>query len=140
MILLYPKLENSEKLKIIDICTEVTITTNSNLQLIASILIQDASFLVQEDIIQSIITNGSVPTDKRIKIFIKYSSKYDNNFVDSFLKSLGGDYAEITNTSLKAKLLKTEEHRKLLDIISNKNYISSYSVKEKYYMVNHKRK
>lgn len=133
-------LENSEKLKIIDICTEDTITTNSNLQLIASILIQDASFLVQEDIIQSIITNGSVPTDKRIKIFIKYSSKYDNNFVDSFLKSLGGDYAEITNTSLKAKLLKTEEHRKLLDIISNKNYISSYSVKEKYYMVNHKRK
>jgi hypothetical protein len=133
-------LENSEKLKIIDICTDDTIKTNSNLQLIATILIQDASFLIQEGIIQSIITNGSVPNDKRIKIFIKYSSNYDNNFVDLFLKSLGGDYAEITNTSLKAKLLKTEENKKLLYIISNKNYISSYSEKEMYYMVNHKRK
>lgn len=140
LVLLSTVFENPEKLKILNTCNADTIKTNANLQLIASILLQDASFTVDDEIIESILINGSIPTDNRIKIFIKYSSKYDNTFIDSFLKSLGGDYAEITNTSLKAKLIKTEEHRKLLDIIDNKNYISSYSEKEKYYMVNHKRK
>lgn len=140
LVLLSTVFENPEKLKILNTCNADTIKTNVNLQLIASILLQDASFTVDDEIIESILINGSIPTDNRIKIFIKYSSKYDNTFIDSFLKSLGGDYAEITNTNLKAKLIKTEEHRKLLDIIDNKNYISSYSEKEKYYMVNHKRK
>ncbi|OYX86521.1 MAG: hypothetical protein B7Y83_01120 [Flavobacteriales bacterium 32-34-25] len=140
LILLSTALENPEKLKIINICSTDTIKTNANLQLIASILLKDASFTVDDEIIKSILINGSVPIDNRIKIFIKYSSKYDNEFIDSFLKSLGGDYADITNTSLKAKLKKTDEHRKLLDIIEHKNYISSYSEKEKHYMVNHKRK
>lgn len=140
LVLLSRVLENPEKLKIIKTCSIDTIKTNANLQLIASTLLNDASFTVDDEIIISILINGSVLTDNRIKIFIKYSSKYDNEFIDSFLKSLGGDYADITNTSLKAKLVKTEENRKLLDIIENKNYISSYSEKDKHFMVNHKRK
>ena len=140
LILLSTALENSEKLKIINICSTDTIKTNANLHLIASILLRDASFTVDDEIIKSILINGSVPIDNRIKIFIKYSSKYDNEFIDSFLKSLGGDYADITNTSLKAKLVKSEDHNKLLFIIKHKGYISSYSEKEKHYMVNHKRK
>lgn len=140
LVLLSRILENPEKLKIIKTCSIDTIKTNANLQLIGSILLNDASFTVDDEIIISILINGSVLTDNRIKIFIKYSSKYDNEFIDSFLKSLGGDYADITNTSLKAKLVKTEENRKLLDIIENKNCISSYSEKDKHFMVNHKRK
>ncbi|WP_026713468.1 YobI family P-loop NTPase [Flavobacterium daejeonense] len=140
LVLLSRALENPEKLKIINTCSIDTIKTNANLQLIASILLNDASFTVDDEIIKSILINGSVPTDNRIKIFIKYSSKYDNAFIDSFLKSLGGDYADITNTSLKAKLVKSEDHNKLLFIIKHKGYISSYSEKEKHYMVNHKRK
>ena len=140
LVLLSTVLENHEKLKIIDTCSPDTIKTNSNLQLIASILLKDASFTVDDEIKESILINGSIPTDNRIKIFIKYSSKYDNTFIDSFLKSLGGDYTDITNTSLKAKLVKSEDHNKLLFIIKHKGYISSYSEKEKHYMVNHKRK
>ncbi|MFA9193392.1 hypothetical protein AAGV33_03165 [Flavobacterium sp. FBOR7N2.3] len=140
LVLLSTIFENPEKLKIINTCSTDIIKTNANLELIASILLKDASFTVDDEIIKSILINGSVPTDNKIKIFIKYSSKYDNAFIDSFLKSLGGDYAEITNTSLKAKLVKSEDHNKLLFIIKHKGYISSYSEKEKHYMVNHKRK
>lgn len=132
--------ENQEKLKIINLCDHDTIKTNNNLQLIALIVLKDPSFLIEEDIVESIIINGSIDPKVRIKIFIKYSSKFDNVFIDLFLKSLGGDYAEITNTGLKAKLVKTDDHEKLLNIIRHKGYISSYSEKVKYYMVNHKRK
>lgn len=140
LILKSTVLNNTEKLQLLNTCDEATIKTNSNLKLLGLILLNDKSFVVDDPILKAILTNNSTAVIDRIKLFIANSNKFDISFIELFLQSLGGDYTDIVNNGLKAKLEKTEENRKLLDIIKHKDYISSYSEKEKYYMVNHKRK
>lgn len=140
LVLKSSKLNNSEKSQILKNCDERIITTNSNLKLVCSILLDDNSFVVSDTVLNSILINISVPVINRIKLFIKNSSKYDLSYIESFLKVLGAFYSQITDTSLKAKLPKTEENRQLLKILEDKNYISSVSVLENYFRVNHKRK
>lgn len=133
-------LNNSEKFQILKICPEEIVIINNNLKLLSSILIEENSFIVSDNILNSILTNNQVPTLERIKLFIKNSSKYNNDFIETFLTNLGDDYSEITNTTLKAKVPKNQENEKLLSILENKGYISSVSILDSYYRVNHKRK
>lgn len=133
-------LNNSEKLKIIELCTDEIISTNSNLKLICSILLSDASFIVQDDILNSILLNNFVPVIDRLKLFIKNENKYDIVFIESFLSSLEGVYSWINDLSSKAKLPKNHHNWQLLNILIAKKYISSITELDKDYRVNHKRK
>ena len=65
---------------------------------------------------------------------------YDLLYIEPFLKILGGIYSQITDTSSKAKIPKSEENRQLLKILEDKNYISSVTVLENDFRVNHKGK
>jgi hypothetical protein len=133
-------LNNSEKFQILNNCPEETIITNINLKLLSPILLQENSFAVSDNILNSILRNNYVPVLERIKLFIKNSSKYNNVFIETFLKNLGGNYSEISDTKLKAKVPKNQENQQLLKILESKGYISSFSILESYYRVNHKRK
>jgi ribosomal protein S8 len=133
-------LNNSEKLKILNTCSEETITTNNNLKLLSSILLTDNSFVVSDNVLNSLLINNNVPAIERIKLFMKNSYKYDLLFIDSFLKSLGGDYSWITITTSKAKIPKTQDNRQLLDILVSKGYISTFSDRDSDFRINHKRK
>jgi hypothetical protein len=140
LVLKSTNLTNSEKLKILNNCSEETITTNNNLKLLSSILLIDDSFVVSESILNSILVNIQVPVIERIRLFIKSSNKYDLSFIESFLTNLGGNYAWITDTSSKARIPKNHDNWQLLSVLSNKRYISSFSEKDSDYRINHKRK
>lgn len=130
----------SEKLKVLDNCSEETIITNNNLKLLSSILLSDNSFIVSDIVLSSILLNSHVPDIERVKLFISNSNKYDLSFIESFLNGLGGNYALITNTSLKAKISKNHYNHQLLLILESKGFISSFSEKNSDYRINHKRK
>ncbi len=140
LVLKSTMLNNSEKLQILNYCDEETIITNNNLKLLSSILLADNSFVVSDAALNAILINISVPIIDRIKLFIKNSSKYDLLYIEPFLKILGGIYSQITDTSSKAKIPKSEENRQLLKILEDKNYISSVTVLENDFRVNHKGK
>lgn len=140
LVLKSTKLNNSEKLQILKNCGEETIITNNNLKLLSTILLDDNSFIISDTVLNAILINNNVPIINRIKLFIKNSSKYDISYIESFLKILGGVYSQITDTSSKAKIPKSEDNRQLLKILEDKNYISSVSVLENDFRVNHKGK
>ena len=133
-------MNNSEKLKILNNCSEEIIITNSNLKLLSSILLADNSFIVSDNILDSILVNNQVPVKERLSIFNKNSSKYDLTFIESFLTNLGGNYAWITDTSSKARIPQDHDNWQLLSVLANKRYISSFSEKDSDFRVNHKRK
>jgi hypothetical protein len=133
-------LNNSDKLKILDNCSEEAIITNGNLKLLSSILIADNSFVISDRVLNAILVNNQVPVKERIRLFVKNSSKYDLSFIESFLTSLGGNYAGITNKSSKARIPQDNDNWHLLKVLESKNYISSFSEKDSDYRVNHRRK
>ncbi|MCH6202017.1 hypothetical protein MMU07_20745 [Aquiflexum sp. LQ15W] len=133
-------LTNFEKLKILNNCSEETIITNRNLKLLSSILLSDNSFVVSENVLNSILINNQIPVQERIRLFVKNSSRYDQFFIESFLTNLGGNFAWITDISSKARIPQDHDNWQLLTILVNKGYISSFSEKDSDYRVNHKRK
>ena len=133
-------LTNLEKLKILKNCSEETVITNSNLKILSSILLADNSFIVSDNVLNSVLLNNQVPLKERLKLYIRNSDKYDFSFIELFLTNLGGNYARITDTSSKARIPKDDDNRQLLNVLSNKRYISSYSDKDSDYRINHKRK
>ncbi|MDG2432841.1 hypothetical protein [Flavobacterium sp.] len=131
---------NSEKLTILNLCSDEIVITNNNLMLLSSIILNDNSFIVKDSIVDSILSNNSVSTIDRLKLFIKNANKYDFVFIKAFLSNLGGNYAWINDISSKAKLPKNHENWQLLNILSQINYISSFTVRDSDFRVNHKRK
>ena len=133
-------IKNSDKLVVLNNCSEETVMTDSNLKLLSSILLGDDSFFVGDNILNSILINRKVPVKDRVKLFIKNSNKFDISSIESFLKNLEGNYAWITDTSSKARIPKELDNLQLLSILVDKGYISSFSEKENDYRINHKRK
>lgn len=133
-------LSNSEKVSILDKCSEDIIITDENLKQLSIILLSDKPIKINENILVEILNNNNVPVESRLKLFIKNYYNYDISFVKSFLLNLEDNYSKITDTSLKAKLPINDINKQLLTILKNKNYISSFSDKKSFYMVNHKRK
>ena len=103
-------------------------------------MLNDNSFIVKEIILNSILSNNSVSTINRLKLFIKIARKYDITFIVTFLNNLGGDFSQINDINTKAKLPKNNENWQLLNILSEKNYISSFTERDSDFRVNHKRK
>jgi hypothetical protein len=140
LILKSQNLNNSEKLIILNLCSDEIVTTNNNLILLSTIMLNDNSFIVKEIILNSILSNNSVSTINRLKLFIKNASKYDNTFIVTFLNNLGGDFSHINDINTKAKLPKNTENWELLNILAQKNFISSFTERASDFRVNHKRK
>ncbi len=141
MVLKSTILKNSEKLQILKVCSDETIVENDdNLKLIATIMSVDKTFIINDNLLETILLTGIVPIFDRLRLFIRHSNKYGSTFIESFLNSLGGDYAKITDTGLKAKVAMKDENLQLLNILVSKGYISSFSTLASNYRVNHKRK
>lgn len=139
LILKSATLTNLEKLKILNTCSEETIITDINLKALSPLIFADVTFTVADKILESIILNNKVPTSERLGLFIRNSDKYDLPLIESFLNNLGGDYARITDTSTKARIPRSQQNWELLNILTRKGYISSFSDKESDFRVNHKR-
>lgn len=140
LILESSALTNFEKIKILNNCSEITIVTNRNLNLLSSILIAENSISVSDNVLKEILLNDFVPVKERISLFVRNSSKYDVSFIESFLKNLGGNYELISNSSKKARILQEKENEQLLKILENIEYISTFSKINSDFRVHHKRK
>lgn len=134
-------LNNSEKNKFLDICSENEITANiENMKLIIWILIANTSFTVTESLIKKILLNTSLPLKDRIILFNKKSTLFNNSETMDFLNSLSNEYSEINNTGRKAKIENNIQNQNLLNILKSKGLINSISETKYGLRVNHKRK
>lgn len=140
LILKSSLLDNSEKLTIINNCPDNVITTNSDLNLLSSILITDDNLTVNNTILSLILKNNHISVIERLKLFNKNHKKFGLGFIENYLKNLGNEYAQITDKSRRAKIAKTADNSQLLNILKNKGYISTFSDKDSHYSINHKRK
>ena len=77
--------------------------------------------------------------EDKIKTFVFYAEKEKANddIIKSFLNELGGPYREIANQKgLRPKLEITDYHLKMLDLLKQRRFISTYSEHNGYYKVN----
>ena len=140
MILKSSSINNIEKNKFLDKCSNEIILSNvENLKLISELLLEDDLFKTNEVIFKSLITSNSISINNRIKLFNKNLFSVDEIFIENFLKALSNRYEKITDKSKKAKIVDNPDNRELLNILKNKNYISSFSEGLFGLSVNHKR-
>ncbi|WP_028888040.1 YobI family P-loop NTPase [Tenacibaculum ovolyticum] len=136
-------LNDSEKIKLLESCSDNTILSNvKNLNLISQLLLRDNSFNINKKIIEKILLNNNISSSNRIEIFNKNIFNTEHIFIEKFLISLGSIYEKITLKNKKAKIDNNLNHRNLLENLMSKGYISSYS-REDFRLtltVNHKRK
>lgn len=135
-------LTSTEKLKILDCCKTEAINTAINLKLITSLLISNKSLKISDEILESILLEGTIDTEKRLKLFNENEAKYNNDFIENLIDSLDTKLSKINDKSIKAKIAKTETNKLFLKTLETRGYISSYSdwKADKYYRINHKRK
>ncbi|MBP5421934.1 MAG: hypothetical protein J6Y78_05765 [Paludibacteraceae bacterium] len=77
--------------------------------------------------------------EDKIKTFVCYAEKEQANdeTIKSFLNELGGPYREIASQKgLRPKLEITDYHLKMLDLLKQRRFISTYSEHNGYYKVN----
>jgi hypothetical protein len=141
LVLKSTKLTTKYKFYVLDNCDEDIITEKTeNLGLIAQLVVGNESYSISDTLKLSIITEKSILQKNKLILFNRNINLIKKSMLDVFLISMGGDYAEIPNTSKKAILEDNVLNRELLDNLIKLDYISSYSEKEKGLRVNHKRK
>ncbi|RFN57670.1 YobI family P-loop NTPase [Marixanthomonas ophiurae] len=141
LILKSKKLNNIEKLKFLESCSNDTILSKSeNLKSISQLILNDSSFRVNELLFKALIIDQSVSIVNRIKLFNKNLFSVDETFIEKFLINLASNYEKITNKNKKAKIKDNPDNRELLTNLKRKDYISSFSVGIFGLRVNHKRK
>lgn len=141
LILKSTVLNNLEKLKFLESCSNDTVASNSeNLKLISQLILNDSSFRINELLFKDLIIDKSVSIINRIKLFNKNLFSVDETFIIKFLCNLDSSYAKITSKDKRAKIKDTPDNRELLTNLERKNYISSFSDGIFGLRVNHKRK
>ncbi|WP_159023753.1 hypothetical protein [Formosa sp. L2A11] len=141
LILKSTTLNNLEKLKFLETCSNDTIASNSeNLKLISQLILNDSSFRINELLFKDLIINKCVPIANRIKLFNKNLFSADVTFIEKFLNNLDSSYEKITNRDKRAKIQDNPDNRELLTNLKRKDYISSFSEGFFGLRVNHKRK
>ncbi|MFD0990832.1 hypothetical protein ACFQ1R_12055 [Mariniflexile jejuense] len=134
-------LNNLEKLKFLDTCSNDTVALNSeNLKLISQLILNDSSFRINELLLKDLILDKSVSIINRIKLFNKNLFSIDESYIEKFLINLDSSYAKITNKDKRTKIQDTHDNRELLTNLKRKGYISSFSDGLFGLRVNHKRK
>lgn len=142
LILRSEHLTSGEKFKIIDHSETEVLKTSTNLKLLVDVLNTNPMLKVSDEILESILLEGTIETKERLKLFIKNQSKYGNEFIEQLVDSLDTRLSKINDKSVKAKIPRSEVNLLFLKILEKRGYISSFSDREKdiFYMVNHKRK
>lgn len=141
LILKSTTLNNIEKLKFLETCSNDTITSNSeNLKLISQLILNNNSFRINELLFKDLILCKSVSIVNRIKLFNKNLFSVDETFIEKFLNNLDSSYAKITNKNRRAKIQDNPDNRELLTNLKRRDYISSFSDGIFGLRVNHKRK
>lgn len=134
-------LNNNQKNKLINGCSESEITSNiDNLKLIIRILINDSNFTVTESLINKILINNHLLVKDRVILFNKKALILSNSQVIEFLNSLPSEYSKINNTGRKATIENNIQNQNLLNILKSKGLINSISETKNGLRVNHKRK
>lgn len=141
LILKSTTLNNIEKLKFLESCSNDTIASNSeNLKSLSQLILNDSSFRINELLFKDLITDKSVSIVNRVKLFNKNLFSVDENFIEKFLNNLDSSYSKITNSAKRAKIQDNPDNRELLTNLKRKDYISSFSEELFGLRVNHKRK
>ena len=130
---------NAEKITLIANTPEDKILSEKqNLPLLASLQLTEPGLKLSDEILHAVTSSILVPVVKRIQLFNTHSRKFSAENIEMFLRSLGGDFANINSRS-KAFLPNTEDNKILVRNLQESHVISSATPKEKGLKINYKR-
>lgn len=130
---------NAEKITLIANTPEHKILSEKqNLPLLASLQLIEPGLHLSDEILHAMASSTLVHQVKRIQLFNAHSRKFNTENIETFLQSLGGDFANINSRS-KAYLPNTEENMNLVRKLHESGVISSATPTEKGLKINYKR-
>lgn len=140
LVLKSSKLLPSEKNSILQTCSEDIISSKAiNHELIAKLIVEHPTFTATDDTKMMILNSKHVNPIFRISLFVNLQVPAVE-IIESFLESLGGEYAKITDSSKRPKFGDNAHNRALLEKLIRTGYISSFSQKDLSLKVYHKTK
>lgn len=96
------------------------------LKQVAQILLRDNVFEVSTGLYEQVLLCREISGKDRIDLFTTNQPGILFS-IDGFIKSLGGDYAVISDRKKKAKIDNNPRNKQLLETLKQRGYISSYS-------------
>lgn len=141
LILESTTLTNTNKKVFYENCDTEKVNSNDKaLLLLTDFLVKKVDIKVEVSTKKKILLSTFIPKDKRITIFNQANLSFDRNFIDSFIKSLGDEYKDVSDYDRKALLPYNPLNRIFLEKLKAINYLSSFTETNKGLRVNHKRK
>ena len=124
---------DNEKRYFISLFNSVIMTQTSTISdIILSIIIRSNDFDLDDDFVLSLIKNGNNEKNRvKIATYMIQTSDADPNLIKDYLAALGGDYEAINDRSKKPKIDFLEYNVKLLNVLRNIGYISSFKEESK---------
>lgn len=124
---------DNEKRYFISLFNSVIMTQTSTISdIILSIIIRSNDFDLDDDFVLSLIKNGNNEKNRvKIATYMIQTSDADPNLIKDYLAALGGDYEAINDRSKKPKIDFVEYNVKLLNVLRNIGYISSFKEESK---------
>lgn len=98
---------------------------------IGELLIENQSFNPEEIIIKSILSNDSISTTQRIKIFNKRSDLFDISEFDEIISTFDLPYSKITENRKRPLIEDNESNRKFVEILKQNGFILKYVIEKK---------
>ncbi len=131
----------SDKNILFENCEDETINSNNQvLLLLSDYLVKSIDFNIKTSTKRKILLSVFIPKNTRIKIFNLNITIGNNEFIESFIETLGNEYHEIINYNKKATLTDNALNRQFLDNLISVGFISSITETKKGLRINHKRK
>ncbi len=131
LIIKSSKMDNLNKFKYINMVDDSVIinsTFNSSF-VIQKILSDKNKYNISDMLNLKLINKKELPTTQRISLFSMIYENLDNEIINSFLISLGNPYKEIIDQKKNPEIERNSLNEMLMEILKNRNIISSYSKK-----------
>jgi len=121
------KFNFEEKNRLVESLDEtILISSDTLLRKIGLIILDNNSFRIANTILKVIIVNKIFTTEEKIRVFNLKHNQLENEYLDSFLNSLGEPYSDIAIRGKRPALKRTEYNHQLAEILESKRYISSF--------------
>lgn len=127
------KFSNNEKRYFVNMFNNDIMTQTATISdIVLSIIVKSNNFDLDEKFALALIKNGSYEKNRVIMVtYMIQASNAAPNLIKDYLSTLGGDYETINDRSKKPKISFVEYNVKLLNVLKDIGYISSFKEEEK---------
>lgn len=95
---------------------------------VAQLILDVSNIELSDDVIKMVIKTNKLDTDSRMKVFIKKNKVMLKEDIDDFFYQFDQPYGHIAENGKRPKLKKSALNEELAQLLSDRDYISSYKV------------